>query len=546
MSRNSLLNLLHKAYKTVQISTQLKTSPAEVEGRLAERVSRRQVLQSGAALAGILGVNPGLLMPLSSGWQSDAKVLIVGAGIAGLTAGYRLHQASVPIDIIEASHRVGGRLRSLTHVPGDPGTVELGGELIDTQHVHVRSLAAELGLESADLRAADDGLVPETLYFQGQKISHSHIIADFAPLAQQIAQDLKALGGQKITYHAPSPAALRLDRLSLADYLDATPMSPRLRDLIRVAYVTEFGQEIEVQSCLNLLFLIGTEVGEWSTYGVSDERYHVVGGNDQIPRRLAKQLDHAIATGTKLESIQQLSDGRYRVSVRSDRTSTERIYERILLTLPFSTLRQVALNVEMPAVKRQAIDQLGYGISTKLVTPFRDRFWRTGYASTASIYTDLDFQNTWESARYAPGPGGWLTDLRGGQQALALGSGDPEIHAQALVNQLDRIFPGIVEVDRGRAVRANWMGEPYQQGSYSGYLVGQWTQIGGAEGERVGKIWFAGEHCSYAAKGYMDGACETGEVAALSILQDLKLGQSVAQQRDRLTTACRFRHQRLA
>ncbi|WP_208734773.1 hypothetical protein, partial [Corallococcus praedator] len=100
-------------------------------------------------------------------------------------------------------------------------------------------------------------------------------------------QDLESLAADKITYHNPSRTAIRLDRTSLADYLDAAPISPPLRELVRVAYITEMGLDIEAQSCLNLLFLIGTEVGGWSPYGISDERYHVIGGNDRIPRALA-------------------------------------------------------------------------------------------------------------------------------------------------------------------------------------------------------------------------------------------------------------------
>ncbi|NEQ26763.1 MAG: FAD-dependent oxidoreductase, partial [Microcoleus sp. SIO2G3] len=212
--------------------------------------------------------------------------------------------------------------------------------------------------------------------------------------------------------------------------------------------------------------------------------------------------------------------------------SKERTYDRILLTVPFPVLRQIDLAVEMPPVKRQSIDQLGYGTSSKLAVPFQEKLWRSRYGSTASIYTDLPFQNTWESARYQSGSTAWLTDLRGGKAGLDLGTGNPEAHAQLLTSQLDQIFPGLEAVDRGRSVRAFWAGEPYQQGSYSAYRVGQWTSIVGAEGERIGNIWFAGEHCSYAAQGYMDGACETGEYAALSILNDLRLPTD--EQADRL------------
>lgn len=540
MPKTGLVELLRRAYRTARISTQMQIPANEVEGWLQEqadpleklRSSRRQFL-GGLMFTGAMGlVQPGaidLKQQFQSGRRTSpvsfkdqgAKVLIVGAGIAGLTAAYRLRQAGVAVDIVEASDRIGGRLKSLSRQPGYPGVVELGGEFIDTRHTCVRSLAAELGLEVADLKAADAGLEPEVLYFQGQKIRHAQVIEEFKPLAQHIARDLKTLGTRDITYYNPSQQAIQLDRLSLAEYLAAAPATPLINELVRVAYITEFARDAESQTCLNMLFLIGAEVGEWNTYGVSDERWHVVGGNELIPKRLADRLNPAIETGVFLESVRTTPAGRYLVSLRQGNASQERIYEHVLFAIPFTVLREVDLAIDLPPIKRQAIEQLGYGSGAKLSLPMQERIWRTRYGSTISIYTDQTFQNTWESARYSSGPTGWLTDLRGGQQGLQLGEGNSEDHAQTLVDSLDRIFPGISQVQRGKPIRAAWSKEPYALGSYSCYLPGQWTKFSGVEGERVGNLWFAGEHCSVGSQGYMNGACETAERAAKGILQSL-------------------------
>ncbi len=526
MPRTALMRLIRRAYQLSQASAQRQIPVAELAE--IQQVSRRQVLQgltAGAVGLGVRSIQPQMtspaVPPVSAAGLGRENLLVVGAGIAGLTAAYRLQQAGIGVDLVEASHRVGGRLRSLTHLAGEFSTVELGGEFIDSRHQAVRALATELGLELADLQAADLGLEREILYFDGQQMNEGQVIEEFAPLAHRIDRDLKLLRQRDITYRDPSPDAIRLDRLSLAEYLEAEPISPLIDKLVRVAYITEFGRDPEAQSCLNMLFLIGAEVGKWSTYGISDERYHVVGGNEQIPQRLAERLLGAIEFGTALESIRATADQRYRVSLRQDGCSQERIYERILLTLPFGLLRQVELNLDLPEAKQAAIANLGYGSSSKLAVPYRERIWRTQYGCTMSIYTDLDFQNTWESARYGTGKGGWVTDLRGGVQGLQLAAGSPQTQAEQLTQDLEQIFPGIIQVPRGQARRAIWAAEPYALGSYSCYLPGQWTGFGGAEAERVGNLWFAGEHCSLGSQGYMNGACETAEQAAQSILADL-------------------------
>jgi monoamine oxidase len=454
---------------------------------------------------------------------------VVGAGLAGLTAAYRLKQAGVPVDVIEARYQVGGRVRSLPNAAGTQLTAELGGEFIDTDHTTLLRLAKELGLKIVDLLAADKGLIKDTYFFDGRKVPLEEIINDFVPVAEQIDADLVAIENFE-SYAVFDEATAKLDKVSIAEYLDRIDTTPTIRELLKVAYTIEYGREAEEQSCLNLIYLIGTEPGEFEIFGSSDERFYIDGGNNQVPRRLAQLLGDSVETGTVLESIRSLSDGRYRVTLRSGNTSRFRTYERILLTLPFSVLRSISLQVNLPPTKRLAIKQLGYGTNSKLITSYTEKLWRTRYKSTANVYTDLGFQNTWETSqsRYTPGAG-LITNYTGGRQGITLGTATPEVQAQRLIPQLEKIFPGIsAKRLPGKAVRAYWTGELYSRGSYACYLPGQWTQFYGVEGERVGNLFFAGEHCSLEYQGYMEGACETGETAALEILEDLGLSQGAA------------------
>lgn len=523
MVRSPLIDLVHRAYKVAHLSNKSGLPPNELIERLDQKVSRRRLLYGGLAVASAITVTAlDSWKDSSAAMATISPVLVVGAGIAGLTAAYRLTQTGVPVSIIEARNHIGGRIQSLSNAAGTFTIVELGGEFIDSDHTAMLNLVNELGLKTGDLVASASGLVTNTWYFEGRSVPLAEIVTAFKPLAQQIEKDV-ASTGNIISYKSYNQAAQTLDNTSISDYLNRYCQNSTLQQLIRIAYVAENGREVDEQSCLNLLLLIGTgtTIDTFSIYGQSDQRYQVIGGNQQVPQRLAERLAGRIETGTVLESIRTLPDGRYRVSLRADNRTFDRTYERILLTLPFSTLRTVRLAVDLPPVKRRAIKQLGYGTNAKLITAYQERIWRTHYRSTASVYSDLGFQNTWESTPFAPVTSGLITDFTGGRKGLSLGKNTPEAQAQILLPQLNKISPGISALRQGRAIRAYWPGEVYTRGSYSCLLVGQYTTIVGSQAERVGNLFFAGEHCSLSAPGYMQGGCETGEAAAQEILQDL-------------------------
>ncbi len=529
MAKSALMGILHCAASIAQKSMATGIPADELLGMLRDRdpnsrISRRLLLHGGLAAAGAAAAATFTREGGGAFAQQGGRspILVVGAGIAGLTAAYRLGQGGVRADIIEATNRVGGRIRTAPNVAGTQIPADLGGEFIDTGHANLISLATELGLRAVDLLEVQRGFVLDTFFIGRRRLSLQQIIADFAPLAAKINADLRAIGDE-ISYQDFTEAAERVDNLSLAQYVDVPEISTLLRQLLRVAYTAEYGRDPEEQSALNLLFSIGSEAGSFSLYGNSDKRYQIDGGNSQIINRLASQLAGSIEAGTALEAISLLPDGRYRVSLRAGQNRFDRTYERVLLTLPFSTLRDVQINVPLPQPKRRAIEQLGYGFNSKLITGYRSRIWRELYRSTASVCTDLEFQKSWEATPFAPTANGLVTNFAGGRQGLSIGAGVPEDQAQRFLAQFERVFTGVRNLRTGRALRAFWPGERFFKGSYSCYLVGQWTQMHTVEGERVGNLYFAGEHSSLDNQRYMEGGCETGQRAAVEILQDLGL-----------------------
>jgi monoamine oxidase len=313
--------------------------------------------------------------------------------------------------------------------------------------------------------------------------------------------------------------------MTMAEWLTGAGASGWFYELLDVGYTTEYGLDIAEQSPWNLLMLIDTNPDPFRIFGDSDERFHLRGGNDLLPTRLAEKLAGKIETEHKLVALGQGADGRYRLTFdRAGGGSREVSAARVVLTLPFTMLREVAIDVELPPVKQKAIAELGYGTNAKLMVGFSERLWRTQGGSNGSVLSDLPFQLTWESTRLQPGKAGILVFYSGGKSGVEVGQGTPEQQSERLTRELERVFPGVAALRIGEA-RFHWPTFPWMKGSYACYRPGQWTSICGAEGERVGNLHFAGEHTSLDFQGYMEGGAESGARAAHEILVDLGLAQ---------------------
>ena len=472
-----------------------------------------------AALDACVPARPPVVSPRAEG--GGPPVLIIGAGVAGLAAGYRLRQAGIPIRIIEAQNRVGGRMYSLRNFFADGQVCELGGEPIDTNHERIQKLAAELGIELDDLSKDDASLAHDTFYFDGAIRRERDVIAEFVPVARRVVAAIPPLGTNlDVGFRATHADAVSLDRISITQWLDSVGVSGWFRKLLDVAYTTEYGLAPDRQSALNFLLMVDPNPDPFRIFGESDERFHVRGGNDLIVRALGERLSGVIETNTVLEAIDRRSDGSYACSLRRGSSSTTAVSPHVLVTIPFTLLRDVRMGVDLPDAKRRAIAELGYGTNAKLMIGFSTRVWRTQQRSNGSVLTDLAFQLTWETSRLQSGGAGILTNFSGGAQGVEVGQGSAAEQAALLVADLEKVFPGVSAARAGmKEVRFHWPSFPWTRGSYASYLTGQRTSFGGVEGDPVDGLHFAGEHCSRYAQGFMEGGCETGERAARAIAE---------------------------
>jgi len=310
--------------------------------------------------------------------------------------------------------------------------------------------------------------------------------------------------------------------------------------LLDVAYDIEYGHTTKEQSSLNIVYLLPGPTRDLSLFGYSDERYHIRGGNHQLPAAIAYYLRRdTIQLRHRLVAIAKNQDGTaqltFSVTSANGRTNTKTVIaDRVILTLPFSILRNLDYSkAGFDSLKKTAIQQLGYGTNAKLMLQFTDRLWdqRGPWGlSNGNSYSDTGYQNTWDMTRTQAGETGILVNYLGSRGALirpdqgdeSYSTTSPAVRAYAanFLEQLDPVFPGVSGRYTGTATLSSPKDDPNLRGSYSYWRVGQYTLFSGYEGARQGRIHFAGEHCSTNFQGYMEGGAEQGARAANEILAD--------------------------
>jgi len=528
---SGLINCLNQAIEqSSKEETSIKPNPSQRRQFLSDTAK----LAAGAALIPILdsctkaaeGLNAGRLEGLeNSAVKNPAapRIAIIGGGIAGLHAAYILKNTGLTATVYEAANRVGGRMFTARNLMGQGLTTELGGEFIDSIHTDMLNLAKTFGLELIDTKLPNTSpLKSQAYFFNGKHYSEQEVIDAFTPYITKIKADQQGMSAL-ITADSHSEFDKMLDNMSMAQYFDRIGLNGWLRDLLDVAYVTEFGQPIQQQTALNFLWMISPKItdGSFEIFGYSDERYKIKGGNDQIINKLAAELKNQIETSHELTTISQNNDGSQSLSFKMATGNKTVTADFVLLTLPFTLLRNVAVSPAWPEWKRKAIFDIGYGNNSKLMIGFKNRYWnKLGYAGY--YFTESMLQSGWDNSELQTPTEGGLTIYSGGEQALNVGSGTIAGQVSQHLPLLERMYPGANANLNGKMERFIWPTYKWTKCSYTCFKPGQYTTIAGNEIKPVNNIFFAGEHCSYDYQGYMNGGAETGRRAAESIIKKIK------------------------
>lgn len=544
MARSRLFDWLMRSLQTAFMADRdgLSTQDALSERSRAEeasRLSRRSVLGGlagvGAAVAaGTIGATMKTAQAAPQA-PSQPRIAIIGAGLSGLACADKLRTRGIAAIMYEANpSRVGGRCHSLRSFPGQ--TAEYGGELIDTSHKAMLAYAQEFNLAKEDLTKQPG----DPAYFVGGvHYTEAQVIDELRVLIGRMRADTARIS------KAPSLAAHTVDdeyfdNLSLAEYLDTRANDlPLVHAVIKAAYIGEYGRELDEQSSLNfLLYTAGNRRSKFEPFGSSDERYHLVNGNDQIATGIRDRLTGPLNMGAFVERLRKTASGK--IAIKLAGSSQEDLVDAAVLAIPFSVLRTIQLDpsLSLSADKLRAINQIGYGKNAKMMVAFDSRPW-AAQGKTGSSYADLaKIQNSWETNyTQATSSRGIITNFTGGDlaESLQLGPQSAQVtqaQTDAFLDDLNLIFPGAKAAARKSGndyvvETAHWFTNPLSLGSYTCYGPGQFTTICGVEGESADNLFFAGESANsfYMYQGFMEGAVLAGQDAAYQVLHALKTGQ---------------------
>jgi monoamine oxidase len=535
MARTPLLSRFQQLVADFQEADRTGQSVEQVQDdRRNAGISRREFLKVGGATLGAAVVAGH--MPKFSG--PTPRIAVVGAGIAGLNAALTLHDHGLASTVYESSGRVGGRMHSDTTSWLNGQTSEHCGELIDTGHTVIRGLAQRFGLPTVDLHAAEVPGSNDTYFFDGSYFATNQANKDFNPVYRALVADNNAAPFPTL-YNSFTEAGFDLDHMSLFDWINSRVPgghSSKLGQLLDVAYNIEYGNVTTEQSSLNIVYLL-FNTAQFQIFGASDERFHIKGGNERLPRAIAAALPPgSVKLNNRLTGIVKNADRTITLTVQTSSGSEDHVYDHVVMAIPFSVLRTILPTdaayraAGFNALKQTAITQLGYGKNAKLHLQFDTRFWRQTNQpwgkSTGTSFADTGYQNSWDVTRAQDGATGILVDYTGGGVPLASFTGDaddPAVvapFARTFLDQINDVYPGITSHWNGRATLDVPLQNPNLLGSYSYWKVGQYTLFSGFEGVRQANCHFAGEHCSTNFQGFMEGGAEEGDRAAKEILTD--------------------------
>jgi monoamine oxidase len=486
-------------------------------GRIARRVgavptesSRREFLKGTLASAGLL-----MAGPMAHAQGPRPRVVIIGAGFAGLSCGLQLRNAGAHVTLLEARNRVGGRVLSLhDFIAGR--VVEGGGELIGSNHPMWMAYGQQFGLKFSDVTELEEDQAP--ILLDGKRYSGAELVALWEGL--QAALENMVGDARTVNLQEPwkTPDAQRLDGTSLASKFASWKLDETARKAALTLLSNDHASWPDRESYLGAISTVAG--GGYERYWTDSETHRCIGGNQQLAFKLAEAIgSENIQLDAPVSRI-RLTDAGVAV-LRADGGLVEG--DLVVLTAPPSTWTHFEIEPVLPAGYRPFT-----GPAVKFLSRVSRPFWR-GDGLQALSLTDTPVGETWESTDGQDVPDNHpsgITVFSGGRAAQACLDMAPADRAAKLGGFLNTIFPGYSSnVDK--TMFMGWPEEKWTLCGYSTATVGQVTTIypNLAAGFRD-RLFFAGEHTSLLFTGYMEGGLNSGARLAQKLARKLGLARN--------------------
>lgn len=443
--------------------------------------------------------------------QLDADVIIVGAGVAGLTAARALTRTGASVLVLEARDRVGGRTLSQP-VGGD--VVDLGGQWVGPHQRHALRMVEELGLK----RFSQYHHGTKVLEVRGERRTYRGKVPALPLLSlldlQRTVWRLEGLA-RSVPRERPhaAPKAAEWDALTLEAWKQKHIPTWGARAALDIATRAIFAADPNELSFLHFLFYVHSNGGLMPLAkvegGAQAERIH--GGAQGIALRLAEPLGERVVLSAPVRAVLQGEQG---VVVHGDGRSWRGQYA--VVAVPPALAERMDFGAELPAARRRAHAELPMGSVIKVVATYTRPFWReAGFSGEAVSDTGpvrLCFDDT--------GPDGHHPALVGfflGDTARAWTGRPAEERRRAALECLARLF-GPSALEPTAYADLDWIAEPWSTGCYVGLpRPGTLTAIGEALRTPSGRVHWAGTETAVEGCGYIDGAVESGERAATEL-----------------------------
>jgi monoamine oxidase len=476
------------------------------------KLSRREfVMLSGFAVGRLsLSSDLGWALPQEAEPRrtSGKKIVILGAGLAGLAAGWELRNAGHDVTILEAQLQPGGRVHTIREELADHLYAEAGAGRIPRTHSITMEWVKHFGLELEPFypqnmtqvallkgkrikilpdKPVDMALVPLDLTAVERKVGLEN-------LEKYYCDDTMRMIGDQIRGDWP-PEVARLCDVSMRDFLKKRGASDDAINYIVLGFendaATDFMNDLMNHNAVPLA--------------------KIKGGNDQLPRAFADRLNEVIRYGCAVEQIQRF-EKRVRIACRHAGMLDHLEAEAVICTIPYAVLRHIPVKPEWSPTKRHVIHNLYYGPCVRTTYQVRRRYWEDEGLSGFGT-SDKNFE-VWHPTHDKPGRRGLLQAYNYEQYACHMDQlSETERYKQA-IQDMDDVHPGLRSNLEGVIIKS-WANDPWQRGAYTVHPPGQmkfYPEICKPEG----RVWFAGEHAS-PFPGWMQGAIMSGIKAAREI-----------------------------